>query len=80
MTKGGINTRQGGHAKAVSARQIIADPNGNREQRRAARRLGVVLAGEHCSLNTATPGCPNCGRASHGFGCTGTLPEGGDAR
>lgn len=74
----GINTRHGGHAKGVTARQISADPNGNREQRRAARKLGIKAIEPLPS--TATPGCPHCGRASHGFACTGTLHDGGDGR
>jgi hypothetical protein len=37
-----MNTRMGGHAALIRHREIIADPNGNREQRRAAKRFGIV--------------------------------------
>ena len=33
------NTRSGGQPAEAHFRQIVADPNGNREQRRAAQRL-----------------------------------------
>jgi hypothetical protein len=33
------NTRSGGQPAQMSFRGIVADPNGNREQRRAAKRL-----------------------------------------
>lgn len=39
-----FNTRMGGHAAATRSRQIVADPAGNREQRRAARKLGIALS------------------------------------
>jgi hypothetical protein len=42
-----FNTRNGGHAM-VRPKYIVADPNGNREQRRAAKKLGVVRAPERC--------------------------------
>jgi hypothetical protein len=45
------NTRSGGQYAQTRFRQIVADPNGNREQRRAAKRLaggkhqtGAVIA------------------------------------
>lgn len=41
-----MNTRMGGHAALVRQREIIADPNGNREQRRAAKRFGIAPAQE----------------------------------
>jgi len=37
----GLNTRNGGHRASTGMRQISADPEGNREQRRAARKLGI---------------------------------------
>jgi hypothetical protein len=40
-TKRYDNTRQGGHSVKQVAYQILADPNGNREQRRAAKKLKV---------------------------------------
>lgn len=33
---------RGGCAKHISWRGIVANPNGNREQRRAAKKLGVA--------------------------------------
>jgi hypothetical protein len=41
VTKQGAsaNTRSGGHASEMRPRYIVADPNGNREQRRAAKKL-----------------------------------------
>jgi hypothetical protein len=38
------NTRSGGQPTQMSFRGIVADPNGNREQRRAAKRLA---GGQH---------------------------------
>lgn len=72
--RGRPNTRLGGHAAKIGWRQISADPNGNREQRRAAKKFGVVEPPE--TVDTATPTCPHCGRTSHGFVCTGTLSGG----
>lgn len=34
-----INTRQGGHRKDAKLRQIVANPEGSREERRAAKKL-----------------------------------------
>jgi hypothetical protein len=34
-----VNTRSGGQPTDMRFRHIVADPNGNREQRRAAARL-----------------------------------------
>jgi hypothetical protein len=35
------NTKCGGHAAKVFTRGIVADPAGNREERRAAKKLKV---------------------------------------
>lgn len=43
-----LNTRNGGHAAQMRLREIVANPNGNREQRRAAKKLGVVRAPDQC--------------------------------
>ncbi len=57
------NTRSGGHQKETRFRHITADPNGNREQRRAARKLGITQ--EHAmTCPSSTPTCdiyqPRC--------------------
>lgn len=37
--KNQINTRHGGHASSMRARQIVANPEGSREERRAAKKI-----------------------------------------
>lgn len=71
MSKRGTqpNNRSGGQPAQMKFRGIVADPNGNREQRRAAKRLGVIEPLPDPSL----PTCPHCGRTSHGFCCPGML-------
>lgn len=71
MAKRGANpnTRSGGQPSEFRFRGIVADPEGNREERRAARKLGVV-AQPTLAADTSPPVCPHCGRTSHGFACT----------
>lgn len=59
------NTRMGGRPARIGWREISADPNGNREQRRAARKLGAA----ETPSAPGEPTCPHCGRTSHGFAC-----------
>jgi hypothetical protein len=37
-----LNNRRGGHVAEPRFRGITANPNGNREERRAAKKLGVA--------------------------------------
>jgi len=39
VPKRGLNTRLGGHPRTVRERGIVANPQGSREERRAAARL-----------------------------------------
>jgi hypothetical protein len=57
-----VNLRRGGHAEIVRTVQVVADPNGNREQRRAARKLGVVAA------PAPEPDCARCPHPPHHAG------------
>lgn len=65
------NTRSGGQPAEFKFRGIVADPSGNREQRRAARKLRVIEPGPvpAAEPDLAVPACPHCGRTSHGFIC-----------
>lgn len=47
------NTRLGGHAAKIGWRQIEANPTGNREERRAAKKLGVVESAQERTEETA---------------------------